>query len=169
MTIPQQLAAPQKASMLPGAAVIARIRRLISVAVGAGAVYSIFTSGSRGGCAGGISGDGGFIDANGDPTSIAPTCVTMALRPSPIILIALVGIIVWALGRVLRRAEGEASALRMIDHAALAITALAVASLVIAHVWFTLIPLDGIDGSGTYIWPFPFATVELQTSPMVGS
>ena len=156
-------------SVLPGAVVIARIRRLIYVAVVAGVVYSLLSTGSRGGCAGGVTGDGGFLDSYGNPSDIAPTCVSLALGPSPLILIVLVATVLVSLGRVLRRAEDEASALRILDRAALTIIVVAAVSGVVVLIAFSLMPLDGFDGSGTLIWPYPFGIVHLQTSPLTTS
>ncbi|KAA9147243.1 hypothetical protein F6B41_15405 [Microbacterium lushaniae] len=84
-------------------------------------------------------------------------------------VIIFTGMVLFALRRVLRRADDEASAIRIIDRTAVAVIVVAVVSVVIAQVWFSLIPLYGIDDSGTYIWPFPFATVDLVTSPMTPS
>lgn len=153
-------------ALLPGSVVIARIRRLLYVALAAGVLYSMFVSASKSGCPGGITDTGAFIDANGQPTDIAPVCVNMTLRPSPLVLIAIAAIVLWAIDRVLRRADTEASAVRILDRAALAIMIAAAVSVVIAQVWFALTPLYGLDGAGTYLWPFPFGSVDLQTSPM---
>ncbi|TFV84409.1 hypothetical protein E4V99_04935 [Microbacterium sp. dk485] len=75
------------------------------------------------------------------------------------------GVLVGALTRVLRRAADEPSALRILNRAAVAIPALAVTAIVVANVWFSVIPLFGIDDSGTYIWPFPFGSVDFQVEP----
>ncbi len=169
MTMPLAPATTTTPRTLPGAVVIARIRRLIYVAVLAGVAYSILARGSKAGCPGGISADGGFLDANGDPSDIAPTCVSLTLSPNPIILIVLVGIVIGALTRVLRWADDDASALRILDRAAAALVLVAAASGVIALVAFGLNPLYGLDGSGTYIWPFPFGAVDLDMTPMAPS
>lgn len=156
-------------AFLPGAAVIARIRRLVYVAIVATVLYSLFVGASKGGCAGGVAADGGFVDSNGKPSPIPPECVTLTLQPSPVMLIILAGIVLWALGRVLRRAESEASAVRIVDRASLAIIMVAGCSVLIAQIWFNLIPLHGIGGTGLYIWPFPFGSVDYQTSPIPNS
>jgi hypothetical protein len=169
MSVPHDVAIAAPGVTLPGAAVIARIRRLISVTVVAGVLYCVFLGASKGGCAGGITGDGGFLDANGDLTDLAPSCVSMSLRPSPLMLLVLAGMVLFALRRVLRRAGDEASAIRILDRTALAVLLVAAVSVVIAQVWFGLIPMYGIGDSGTYIWPFPFATVDFVTSPMTPS
>ena len=153
-------------SLLPGAVIIARIRRLLVASIVAGILYSTITHASKSGCPGGVDANGNFIDASGNPTDIPPECVSLTLGPSPVILILMGVIVLWALGRVLRRAESEAAALRILDRAALAVGILAAVSVVVAQVWFALIPLGGIDGSGSYIWPFPFGVVDMQTMPM---
>ncbi|WP_403020567.1 hypothetical protein [Salinibacterium sp. GXW1014] len=60
------------ASQLPGAPVIARIRRLIVVAGLAALVYTVFTRAGKSMCFSGADSDGSFIDASGSP--IAPSC-----------------------------------------------------------------------------------------------
>ncbi|UNK69589.1 hypothetical protein [Microbacterium sp. H1-D42] len=157
--------APTVTSALPGFEVVARIRRLLVVGVLAALGYAAFMSASKGFCPGGVS-DGGFIDAAGNPTDVAPTCVNLTLRPSPLILAAIAVIVFWALTRVLRRAVDVPSAIRIVDRAAAAIVILVVASVVISQVWFALIPLTDWDGTGTFFYPFPFGSVDMQTSPM---
>lgn len=169
MTTGERITAPSAASLLPGGVIIARIRQLVSAAIAAGVLYSVFTSAGKSGCLGGVTGSGGFLDANGTPTDVVPDCVNLALRPSPLLLLLLAVIVLMALGRVLRRAESEASALRVLDRATVIVIALAAASVLIAQVWFALIPLSGIGGEGTYIWPFPFGSVDFQRSPMVAA
>ncbi|MET0736150.1 MAG: hypothetical protein ABWY55_10990 [Microbacterium sp.] len=169
MPTPQPLATANSTApttALPGADVIARIRRLVITALVSGAVYSMFTAAGKSGCAGGIDGEGGFVDANGQPTELVPSCVSLVLRPSPLLLLALAVLVVWAITRVLRSVDGEASAIRTLDRTALAIMIVAGASIVVAQAWFALVPLDGIGGTGTYVHPFPFATVEFESSLM---
>ncbi|MCK6068241.1 MULTISPECIES: hypothetical protein [Microbacterium] len=60
----------------------------------------------------------------------------------------------------------EPSALRILNPAGLAIPALAVTAIVVANVWFCAIPLFGINDSGTYIWRFPFGSVDYQVEPV---
>jgi len=164
-----RIAAPAGGLTLPGSAIVQRIRRLIVVTISAAILYSALLAGSKGGCAGGITASGMFVDQNGDATDVAPTCVNLALRPNPMMFLLFGAILLWAVHRVLRKAPDDASALRILDRAAVITGLLAVAAIVIANVWFALIPLYGIDGSGTYIWPFPFGAVDFQTSPMTSS
>lgn len=166
MTVPQRSAASREASPLPGAAVVARIWRLVAVTTIAGLMYSIFLGASKAGCGGGFTAGGGYVDANGDPTEMAPQCVSLSLHPSPVVMLVLAAIVLWALRRVVRRATDEASAIHILDRAALVAVVVAGASVVIAQVWFAAIPVYGIDGSGTYIWPFPFGSVDFESSPM---
>lgn len=43
---------------------------------------------------------------------------------------------------------------------------LAPSPLVVAQVWFWVLPLYGIDGQGAYVFPFPFGSVDVVTTPM---
>ncbi|MDE0546138.1 hypothetical protein [Microbacterium sp. C7(2022)] len=157
------------AAALPGAAVIARIRRLLIVAVTAVAGYAMFMTASKGYCPGGITGDGRFLDAAGNPTDLAPSCISMTLQPSGLVYLALAAIVIGALTRVLNRAGDESSAVRILDRAAAIVAIVAVASVIISQVWFSLIPITSWDGTGTFVYPFPFGSVEMTTSPMTGS
>lgn len=152
--------------MLPGARIVARIRRLLWVSIVAGVVYSSFVRASKSGCPGGVDASGGYLDANGNPTQIPPECVSLTLGPSPLVFLFIGVAAIWSLGRVLRRADDEAAALRILDHTAVAIMVVAGVSVLVAQIWFAFIPLYGINHSGTYIWPFPFGSVDIQTMPM---
>ena len=154
-------------SNLPGASILLRVRGLIWSALGAGLLYGIVTNASRSACPGGRSPSGGYLDANGQPTDLAPECVSLTLQPSLFVAAAVVVVVLAALTRVLRRANTEAEALRIIDHAGIAIIALVSASIVIAHVWFWLIPIADWNGSGTLWVPFPFGSVTMETYPAI--
>jgi hypothetical protein len=166
MSAPENIDQTRAVGLVPGAAIIRRIRRLLLVGVGSAVVYSTFMLASKGGCFGGVTATGEFTDADGIPTDVAPVCVEMTLGPNPVMVLMLAAVIVAAISRVLSHADGEAAAIRILDRAALAVMIITVASLIIAQVWFHLMPLDGIDGTGTYIWPFPFGSVDFQPSPM---
>lgn len=169
MTQSDLAAVAPSVSLLPGAAVVARIRRLVVAALIAGVGYATFAAASRAYCPGGFSADGGFVDAAGDPTDVAPQCISVTLRPSPLVLIAIAVIVVWALHAVLRRAADEASALRILDRATLIVAIVAVASLVISQVWFALIPITEWFDTGVLVFPFPFGLVDMVVGPMTAS
>lgn len=154
------------APALPGAAIVARIRRLIVVAVFAAVAYSAFMSASKGYCPGGVTADGSFTDAIGNVVDIAPTCINLTLRPSGLIYLAIVAIVIGALTMVLRRASDQASAMKYLDRAAAGIAILVVLSVIVSQVWFGLIPITDWDGAGTFFYPFPFGSVDLVTTPM---
>ena len=144
---------------VPGAEIVDRIRRLIIVALVAGVAYSVLTAAGKGYCA------GGFTDAAGNPVDTVPSCVTLTLRPSPLVYFAIAAIILWALTRVLRKANGVASALRVLDRAAVAVGVLVTVSIVVSQVWFALIPITEWDGTGTFFYPFPFGAVDMVSTP----
>jgi len=156
------------AGSLPGRAVISRIRRMLAVALVAGFAYTAVTVAVAGGCDGGYDGNGGFVDAAGRSTDLPPTCVQLTLRPTPLVVIAIGLIVMFAIGRVLRAVD-ERAAVRTLDRAAAGIGILAVVAVVVSHVWFQLVPLDGLmSGSWTVFSPFPFGTIDVSTEPVRG-
>lgn len=156
------------AGTLAGAEIIARIRRLIIVAMLAAWGYSLFTVASKGYCPGGITGDGAFLDASGQITDVPPECISLLLKPSPLVFIALAAIVVLTLSAVQRHAIDTASALRYLNRAIFIVLIVAVASAVIARVWFSLIPLQDWPETGTLIYPFPFGAVDMTVKPVTG-
>lgn len=154
--------------LLPGAQVIARIRRLLIVTLVSGLGYSMVMLASKGYCAGGVTAGGGFVDATGEAISSAPMCIDLRLGPSVFVFLALGILVLATLGRVLRRAATERDALRMLDRAARAVVIIVVASAVIAHVWFALIPITDFSPGGSYAfwYPFPFGSVSTDVTPM---
>lgn len=151
--------------LLPGAEVIARIRRVLVVALVATFAYSTFSSASRVYCPGGVDGDGGFIDSAGNPTDQAPMCINMALRPSPLVFLGIALIVLFALGRVLKAAD-EVTAIRTLDRAATGLVILALGALVISQVWFTLIPVTDFQSSSFRVFgPFPFGSIDVDITP----
>ncbi|MDZ8173002.1 hypothetical protein [Microbacterium xanthum] len=140
---------------------------MLYAAVGSAIAYSVFTVGSKGGCLGVVS-ETGFLDENGVATDVNPTCVSLTLGPSPLVYVAFGAVVFVAIGRVLTRADSESVAFRILDRASFVIVIAAAAAIVVSQVWFGLIPLDGIGGTGTYLWPFPFASGDVQTGSMTG-
>ncbi|SDH26711.1 hypothetical protein SAMN04515691_2468 [Leifsonia sp. 98AMF] len=136
---------------VPGAAILIRVRRLISAIALVAVGYGFLSNGSRAFCPG--------------AGPAAESCVSLQLHPSPFVFAALAFVVFVAIGRVLRRARTEADALRTLDRAALVGTAIAGVSLLIGVVWFGLIPLESWNGSATYFFPFPFASVDLTVTP----
>ncbi len=156
-------------SALPGAAIVARIRRLIVTAVLAALAYSALMTASKGSCPGSMTADGEFIDATGKVVNAAPDCVSLELGPSGLVYLTIVAIVIHALTLVLRHANDVPSAARFLERAAAAIVVLVVASIIIAQVWFAMIPLTEGNSTGPYFYPFPFGTVELVIEPMTTS
>lgn len=148
---------------LPGAAILLQTRRLLLTALGAAIVYGFVTYSSKSSCAGGFTGDGGFLDADGRPTDVAPSCVNLTMQPSVLMYVAIGILVPSAISRVLRNADTEAAAIRMLERAEVVIIAVVAASVVISHVWFWTIPID--SGTG-FLFPFPFGSVSLDISPI---
>jgi len=122
--------------VVPGAVLLARVRRLVMWAFGAGLAYSFLASGTMSGCAGGGS----------EPVQ---ACVSATLRAGPALYLALLVVIAWTVGAAIDARDAD-DAKKRIDRGILAVQVIVVASLVVAHVGFwTQQPLDlqrpGID------------------------
>ncbi|WP_448003236.1 hypothetical protein [Agromyces bauzanensis] len=153
-------------STLPGAAVLLRTRRLLFWALGATFAYAVLGGASRSYCPGGFTGDGGFLDAAGQPTDAAPQCVTLSLQPSGIVFAAVAIIVLAAISRVLRSAATETAAIRMLDRAAIIIVVVVAAWTLITQVSFATIPLEGWDGTEPFYFPFTFGNVRVEVTPL---
>lgn len=129
-------------------------------------VYPTLMVASRSYCPGRIDGSGGFIDAAGQPTDEAPVCIDLMLRPSPLVYIAIAAIVLLALGKVMKAGD-ERGALKDLNRAAIGVGALVAVAIVVSHVWFFLIPMEGFtSGSWTVVSPFPFGNIDVTTTPM---
>ena len=78
---------------LPGAPILSRLRRTIVVTAVAAVAYGAFMTAGKGGCAGGVSADGGFLDAQGHAVDAAPMCVNMTLHANPFMYAFFIGAI----------------------------------------------------------------------------
>ncbi|SEN68920.1 hypothetical protein [Cryobacterium luteum] len=166
MSLSLQPEGVQEADALPVRPVVARIRRLIVLAMFAALGYSAFTVASKGYCPGGVNADGTFIDAAGNVTELSPSCINLTLQPSVFIYIGIFAIVIGALTFVLRRASDVPAALRYLNRGALTVVVLAVASVAISQIWFAMIPITDWNGAGTFFYPFPFGSVDLTITPM---
>ncbi|WP_124291650.1 hypothetical protein [Microbacterium sp. ABRD28] len=153
---------------LAGRELVVQIRRLLVVTLVACVIYPGFTRASSASCLGGFGAEGGFIDGNGQPTDIVPQCLSLQMGPGPFVFAAIAAIVLVTLGRVIRVADDLESATRMLRRAALAIMIVAGLSVVIAQVWFALLPVRDWDPASGYffLFPFPFASVDLTITPL---
>ncbi|GAA1504273.1 hypothetical protein BJ978_000359 [Agromyces terreus] len=146
---------------IPGAAVIRRIRRLLIWAGVTALVYGTLVTASKGGCPGGATGDGGYLDANGDPTEVVPQCVQLTLKPSGLVFVFIAVAVLVAISRVLRAGD-QASAIRVLDRTAIVIVAVVAAWSVVTLVSFLSIPLDQWDGTEPFFLDgFVFGNVDI--------
>jgi len=166
MSLPLKPEGLPEADALPLRPVVARIRRLVVLAMLAALGYTAFTVSSKSSCSGGVNADGTFVDAAGNVTELAPSCISLALQPSVFIYIGFFAIVIGALTFVLRRASDVPAGLRYLDRAAVTIVILAVASVAISQIWFAMIPINDWNGAGTFLYPFPFGSVDLTITPI---
>lgn len=152
---------------LRGVAIVAKIRRVLIVAVIAALVYPTLMAASRSYCPGGIDGSGGFIDASGQPTDEAPVCIELALAPSPLVYVGIAAIVLLTLGRVMK-ANDEAAALQTLNRAVIGIVVLVGIGVVVSHLWFSLIPMESFSAhSWSVVSPFPFGNIDVTTTPLI--
>jgi len=130
-------------------------------ALGAAIVYSTLLA-SKGSCPGGFAMDGGYLDANGDPTSVQPQCIQLTLQPSPVVYLAIALTVVIALGRA-ARAVDVGAAVRTLNRAGIVAVGITVVSMVIAFLWFQAIPTPAEHGS--ILFPFPFGGGTMTFTP----
>ncbi|WP_017202923.1 hypothetical protein [Microbacterium algeriense] len=162
-TAPKNVAGPG----LPGIAIIAKIRRVLILAVIAALVYPSVMVASQTYCPGGVDGSGGFIDASGQPTDEAPVCIELTLAPSPLVYIGIAAIVLLALGRVMK-ANDESAAVQTLDRAGLGMGVFVVVAIVVSHVWFSLIPMESFSAhSWSVVSPFPFGNIDVTTTPLI--
>ena len=159
---PQPEAEREVPQGLAAAPLLGRARTLVLWAMIAAVLYSTLVS-SKGGCPGGFSTDGGFVDGSGNPTTVQPQCVQLVLQPSPMVYLVIALTVIIALARAARAVE-VAAAMRTMKRAAFAAVGIAVVSMVIAVVWFLGIPMPATDG--TVIFPFPFGGGTMTVTPM---
>jgi energy-converting hydrogenase Eha subunit E len=153
---------------LPGAAVVARIRRVLVVSLIAGLVYPLFMSGSRGRCAGGVDAPDGFTDTVAGSVGEATRCIVLTLGPSPLVYLGIVVIVLVALGRVIG-ASDERSALKILDRTMVGVGVLVVVAIVVSQVWLHMIPLEEfMAGSASVFSPFPFGFIDVANDPISG-
>jgi hypothetical protein len=141
--------------------ILRRARALVLWALGASLLYATLAA-STASCPGGFTADGGFLDANGDPTSVQPQCVQLTLQPGPAVYVAIALTVVIALGRAARAVDVQ-TALRTLDRASILVVAIAVVSMIVAVLWFQAIPVPP-DG-GTVLFPFPFGGGTMTITP----
>lgn len=166
---PTHAPAEPRVSALPGATVIAGIRRALLWMLIAGVLYSAFMTGSKSYCPGGYDGSGGFVDSEGRSVDQAPVCISMQLQPSVLVYVALAAIFLIALGRVTKAAD-ERAALRTLERAMYGAGVLVAIALVVSHVWFQSIDLEQFtSGSWSVVSPFPLGVIDVSTEPLTAS
>lgn len=162
MSLTQTPATSPHAASLPGAVVIGRIRRVLITSLIAAVLYPAFMRSSAGSCAGGVDGDGGFVDAAGRAINEAPRCVQLTLSPSPLVYVGIALIVLVGIGRV-TKAPNESAALRTLDRSAVAVGLLVAVAIVVSQVWLRLVPVeDFLAGSASVFNPFPFGFIDIE-------
>jgi hypothetical protein len=148
---------PLAVPALRGRALLVEVRQLLINCLVVGVLYSLFTTGSRGGTT--------VTSAPGQPAYE----VNLTLHPSPIIYVAIAAACFYSIHRVLTHVTDEAAAIGVFRRASLVVVLIAACSVVIADVWFFASPLAGWPSPGTWIAPFPFGSQDVSTKMMTRS
>ncbi|MBH0007838.1 hypothetical protein ESZ53_10410 [Salinibacterium sp. UTAS2018] len=143
----------ESADLSQAKVIVARTQRLIVTAALATVGYGAFLLTGKGICAGLLTSEGGFIDADRNVIVSVPQCVSLAQAPSGVIYVAIAVTTIFAIGTARRRASTVAEAMRYLDRAAVGIVILTVAALILSYAWFSLLPSTGADGGGTFLYP----------------
>lgn len=140
-----------------------RSGRLILVAVLAGIAYSVISTASRGICPGGVTGDGGFLDANGLSTDAAPTCLNLTLKPNGLVYLVLFVIVL--VGIVVADRSMPERATLVLGLALAAVVVVPLAAAVVGHAWLFGFPIEQWR-PGDAIWVPPLIDTRVETSTM---
>jgi len=92
-------------------------------------------------------------------------CVDMQLSASPLLFVGF-GIIVFvALGRIIDRNLDPFEASRVLARAGFVVKVTAAVAIVVAQVWFALVPMEDFAlRGGAIISPFPFGSIDVEFS-----
>ncbi|MFF0910799.1 hypothetical protein ACFWZW_08950 [Microbacterium enclense] len=150
--------------LLPGSAIIVGIRSLLIWAIVASALLATFLRGTHASCSGGLTPDGrGFLGPDGAPTDVEPRCGMVTLSPSPLLFLLLALIVIGTITRILRRAEDEDHAFRILNNARMAIIVLSLVALAVG--WIAIMTVRVDDWSSYSLFsPLPFGQFDVDTS-----
>ena len=150
------------AAVLPGAAILVSVRRLLMWALLSGIGYSLLLRGSKGACSGGMtSSDAPFEPSTGSAGADA-SCVHLQLTANPFVFIVLMAIVLVGLIVASRKATTETELHRILNRFAIIAAAFAAFCLIVSQIWFALIPLDGWNGEVTFFTPYLVGDVDIS-------
>lgn len=153
--MPTRLPLSQEATLpgaLPGSVVLVGMRtmlwRFFFIALG----VQVMSSGTRSACAP-AAGTG------------VEQCTRLSLGPSPFVLIAMFAVTIWVLGALIRRTSTEAEAIDFINSVSLWVLGIVGAGIVLAQIYFWMIPVEGWPQPNMWFSPFPFMNLNVETYP----
>ena len=149
------------AAVLPGAAILVSVRRLLTWTLLSAIGYSMLMTGSRGTCSVGMTSGVAPIEPSTGSVGADPLCVQLLLTPSPFVYVILMAIVLVGVVVASQKASTEAELHRILNRFAIIAAAFAAFCLIVSQIWFKLIPLDGWSGQGTLFTPYLVGNVEL--------
>jgi hypothetical protein len=129
--------------------VVRGIRRLLLAAVIVALVCRVLLTASKAGCADEFGG-----------------CYDIRMSASPALFFGFAVIVFFSLDRIINRKLDAVAAARVLRRAGYVALIVAAVAVIVSHLWFWAIPMDGFRVNGwNIISPFPFAVIELTTTP----
>ncbi|HEY9498723.1 MAG TPA: hypothetical protein VIQ78_06850 [Terrimesophilobacter sp.] len=139
-------------------------RRNASIVLGlvTAVLYSILATASWGYCPGGVTGDGGYLDGAGEPTTVAPQCVSVVMHPNNGIYLVIAVVIAAGIWRARRHVE---RAVRILGITATVVVAVGVLAVVAG--WFLFYQFQPLTWQPGDVVSFPpILNVDVTISPM---
>ncbi|WP_146079142.1 hypothetical protein [Pseudoclavibacter sp. RFBA6] len=161
-----ELAAPPELDAVIGRGWIVEVRRYILWILAIALFHTIASGGSRSYCAGGVTGAGDSLDANGEITDQVPNCLAMTLQPSPFAYLALALGCVSILTVLIRRGTILADARGQFTRSAILFTIVIVLWTGVSLSSLFTFPIELYDGGLARPDGFIFGNVEVDISPM---
>lgn len=153
-------------AQLPGAAILRGVRRTMILGLSLSILYSVLATATTATCPGGGDASGGYVDPDGNPTDVVPSCITLVMGPNPLVFVIFALIAIGAVSSAVRKSTTETDALRYLSSAAIVMAAITAVCLVAGHIWFWDIPvMDWRVGDAPFVTS-PFVTLTTTITPM---
>ncbi|MGO4104635.1 hypothetical protein AB4Y63_11820 [Leifsonia sp. YAF41] len=161
--------AQQQSRVQIASLISARTGMLVATAVLSAVAYWILGNASRVTCPGGVNADGSYLDSAGNPTDVAPVCISLTLQPNSLVFILLAATVIGAVAIARRFATSVQQARWILDGSLLLLIAIVIVCLSTSYQTLFAIPLtDWQPGSPV---PIPFllnVRVEISDLPIPG-
>ncbi|MEY2847792.1 MAG: hypothetical protein RI885_457 [Actinomycetota bacterium] len=140
------------------------IRGLVTLGALTAVVYVVLCTGMAAGCTGGYDSSGGYIDAEGRPTTIEPLCATFRFEPR-LYVVALIAGLVAAAAVAMTRVATNGEARRIRGQAVIAVLVVGLLFTSLHSILGRIGILDAWMSEGR-IATVPFDNLEVEFGPL---